>query len=312
MFWSQNNNRMEETTMELESVNSSDDLVTHAALASDKSRVISATRSMKDTNSTNNILEFLIVAVATASKQLRLVKIEIQWSGPGSQPDKNPLPQNARLSPSLVEKHLAATNWLHNGPDDVNNDLSMAQLSHLHVLPSLMDNTGKNTVPPMIVAVRLRAPNTRSYQMAQTVLDRWEAIDQRQTLHPAFEQLGNRRNSISTELPSSMRLQKLEPIIINKVLIGIQPIQFGKVLVLTMSDGTVEYRDRFTFEELYVAEDTNKVMSLRQVGWTFNEEGPCECLKTAKELRDETLLTFYSRLTGCVLSYSLLNDSDGR
>lgn len=37
MFWSQNNNRLEETTMELESVNSSDELVTHATFASGKS-----------------------------------------------------------------------------------------------------------------------------------------------------------------------------------------------------------------------------------------------------------------------------------
>lgn len=36
MLWSQNTNRMEETTLELESVNSTDELVTHAALASDR------------------------------------------------------------------------------------------------------------------------------------------------------------------------------------------------------------------------------------------------------------------------------------
>lgn len=39
MYWSQNNNRMEETTMELESVNTSDELITHAAFASDKSEI---------------------------------------------------------------------------------------------------------------------------------------------------------------------------------------------------------------------------------------------------------------------------------
>ena len=38
MYWSQNNNRLEETTMELESINSSDELITHAAFASDKSK----------------------------------------------------------------------------------------------------------------------------------------------------------------------------------------------------------------------------------------------------------------------------------
>jgi mediator of RNA polymerase II transcription subunit 16 len=37
MYWSQNNNRMEETTMELESINTTDELVTHAAFTSDKS-----------------------------------------------------------------------------------------------------------------------------------------------------------------------------------------------------------------------------------------------------------------------------------
>ncbi|KAJ0311911.1 hypothetical protein COL5a_005484 [Colletotrichum fioriniae] len=38
MFWAQNNNKIEETSLELESVNSSDDLITHAALHSDKGK----------------------------------------------------------------------------------------------------------------------------------------------------------------------------------------------------------------------------------------------------------------------------------
>jgi mediator of RNA polymerase II transcription subunit 16 len=37
MFWSQNTNRIEETTMELESISASDELITHAAFASEKS-----------------------------------------------------------------------------------------------------------------------------------------------------------------------------------------------------------------------------------------------------------------------------------
>jgi len=44
MYWSQNNNRTEETIMELESVNSSDELVTHAAFASEKSELLHPTR----------------------------------------------------------------------------------------------------------------------------------------------------------------------------------------------------------------------------------------------------------------------------
>ncbi|KAF7546627.1 hypothetical protein G7Z17_g8306 [Cylindrodendrum hubeiense] len=255
MFWSQVNNKIQETTMELESVNSSDDQVTHATFASEK--------------------KFLILALATTSKQLSLVKIDIHWGGP-SQTDKSNTQQTKNLNPSLDEKHLATTSWLQGGASDASHDAYMAELSHLEILPSLIDNTGKSTAPPIVVAIRSRAPSDGSYQTAQSILDRWEAVEQRQNLHPAFEQLGNRRNSISSEVPNGMQLRKIDPIIINKVVIGFHSINFGKVLVLAFADGSVEYRDRFTFDELYTTEDTTKVMNLRQVGWTFMDEGPCQ------------------------------------
>ncbi|KAK1241472.1 hypothetical protein MKX08_001446 [Trichoderma sp. CBMAI-0020] len=282
----QNNNRMEETTMELESVNSLDELVTHAALASDR--------------------RHLLVAVATSSKQLRLLKIEIQWGGPGSQPDKNPLPQNARLSPSLVEKHLAATTWLQTGSRDANNDISMAELSHLHVLPSIMDNTGKSVVPPTIVAIRTRSPTPGSYQVAQTVIDRWEAISSpQQSLHQAFEQLGSRRNSDATEQTAPTRLRKLEPIFLNKMVISFQSTQFGKVLILTMADGTVEYRDRYTFEEMFTTEDSDKVMNLRQVGWAFSGEGPCQQVAFSPTQCSMIQMSEDGKIKWCKLQYPL-------
>ena len=39
LFFSQNNNRIEETDIELENITSSDDLITHASICSDKSTV---------------------------------------------------------------------------------------------------------------------------------------------------------------------------------------------------------------------------------------------------------------------------------
>ena len=280
MMWSQNNNRVEETVVELESVNSSDELVTHAALASDKSRhplPSSSPQCLTDT-----VVEFLMIAVATTSLKLKLLKLEIQWGGPGSSSEKNPMPQNARLNPALVETHLASASWIHSGSNEPSNDASMAELSHLQMLPSLLDNTGKSTVPPMIVTVRLRVPAEGSYQGPQSILDRWEAVEKRQNLHPAFDQLGNRKNSAPSELPNAMQLRKLDPIVIDKAVVGFQAIQFGKVLVLTMSDGTVEYRDRFTFEEVYAAEDLTKVMNLRQVGWAYTDDGPCTCTTSSR------------------------------
>jgi mediator of RNA polymerase II transcription subunit 16 len=114
-----------------------------------------------------------------------------------------------------------------------------------------------------------------SYEMAQTVIDRWEAVEQQQPLQSAILDLGNKKGKATSELPTITILRKLEPIVIDKTIIGFQSIQFGKVIVLTFADGTVKYRDRFTFEELYAAENPSKIMNLRQVGWSFTDHGPC-------------------------------------
>ncbi|KEY74115.1 hypothetical protein S7711_05365 [Stachybotrys chartarum IBT 7711] len=257
MFWSQFNNKTEETTMELESVNSSDDLVTHAALASDK--------------------RFLLLAIVTSSLQMSLVKIEIHWAGAGTQLDKNnPIPQNVRLNPSLVERHLATTSWLQSGLGDAGPGTSPAELTHLQVLPSLIDQTGKNMVPPMIIAIRSRASLPGSDDLVQSIIERWEAIEQRQSLHPAFEQLGSRGSSISSEKPNATHLRRLDPIVVDKVVVGFQTVQFGKVAILTFADGTVQFRDRFTFEELYATPNLTKVSNLHQAGWTYTDNGPCK------------------------------------
>lgn len=152
----------------------------------------------------------------------------------------------------------------------------MIELSHLEVLPSVVDSTGKNTTPPMVVTARSRTPTESSYQGSQSVVDRWEAIEQKQNLPSAYEQLGGRRNSISSELPAVTQLQKVAPVTANKVVVAFQTTSFGKILVLAFADGTVEYRDRLTFEELYTTQELNKVQNLRQIGWTFTDEGPCK------------------------------------
>ncbi|KAH7329090.1 mediator of RNA polymerase II transcription subunit 16 [Stachybotrys elegans] len=256
MFWPQLNNKIEETTMELESVNSSADLVTHAAMASDR--------------------KSLLLAMATSSSQLSLVKIDIMWAGAGAQHDKSaPLPPGTRLSPSLIEKHLATTTWIQNGQPDMSDASSAPDLTNLHVLPAMINSTGKNIVPPVVVAIRIPA-STAPYGGSQTVIDRWEAVEQKQGVHSAFEQLGNRRNSVSSEPPSVTQLRKLDPIVLDRVLINFHTIHFGKVVVLTFADSSVEYRDRFTFEEIYNSEDLMKVTVLRQAGWAYNEDRTCQ------------------------------------
>ncbi|KAG5983606.1 hypothetical protein E4U54_006223, partial [Claviceps lovelessii] len=241
--------------MELESVNATDELVTHASFSSDR--------------------KYLLAAVVTSSNQLKLLKIEIQWAGPGSSSDKNTMQQNARLSPALVETHVATVDLLCGGRHDAIHDAFGAEISFVQILPAVMDNTGSVNAPPMVLTVRSRAASDGNFQVAQSILDRWEAVESRHSLDPAFEQLGSRRNSISSEPPSVIELRRLDPVVINKVVIGLQVIHSGKTLLLTMADGSLEYRDRFKCGEAYVNQDLSEIMTLRQAGWSFSDYGPC-------------------------------------
>ncbi|GJC99681.1 RNA polymerase II mediator complex subunit Sin4 [Colletotrichum higginsianum] len=221
MFWAQNNNKIEETTLELESVNSSDDLVTHAALHSDKS--------------------------------------------------------SQALNPTMQEKHVAISSWLPSGSSATPIDSAANQLTHLEILPSTLDHTGQGWAPLIILAVRtyLSTPNT-PYQETQSIIDKWEVLnDQSQSLHPAFEQLGSRRNSTGAAPAPTSRLKKFDPVVINKAIVGVHTIQYGRVICLAFSDGSVEYRDRFTLQEIYNEMNLDRVMTLNQVGFTLQDESPC-------------------------------------
>jgi mediator of RNA polymerase II transcription subunit 16, fungi type len=211
--------------------------------------------------------------------------------------DKAMPPASTLLNPVLKEKHHAVTGWLQNDPTDSHLDSAMAQLTHLEVFPTTLDTSGQAWAPPAIISVRSHVPSASSpYQEVQSIVDRWDIInEQDQNMHSAFEQLGSGRNSQATEPPvrdpylpprfipaladqsqPNTRLKKLESIIFNKVIVGIHTSQFGKVLCIAFSDGSVEYRDRFTMNEVYHELSLDRVMTLNQVGFTFAEETPCK------------------------------------
>ncbi|KAM0626137.1 hypothetical protein ACHAPW_008456 [Verticillium nonalfalfae] len=256
LFWSQSNNKLEETTLELDSFSSSDDLITHASLHSDKNH--------------------MYVALATASRQLRLVRVSISWGPP--QPDNKLPPSGQPLNPTMTAKHLAISSWMPNGQSGNPIDASMTQISHIELLPSQLDNTGQNWVPMNVLVVRSYLPTTDSpFQEMQSVIDRWEVgHEPSPALHPAFEQMGSRRNSSAGGNDKDPnRLKRLDPVFINKVIVGMQTIHFGKAVCIAFSDGSVEYRDRFTMQETYNELSLDRVMTLNQVGFTFAEGTPC-------------------------------------
>jgi len=72
------------------------------------------------------------------------------------------------------------------------------------------------------------------------------------------------------------RLRKLDSIVVPKVVISTHTMQLGKVICFAFSDGTVQYRDRVTMNEVYNEHNVNSIMSPHQVGFQFTNETPCE------------------------------------
>lgn len=53
-------------------------------------------------------------------------------------------------------------------------------------------------------------------------------------------------------------------------------VQFGKVLCFAYSDGSVEYRDRFTMAEMYREVNLERINSVLDVGFSQSGEPLCK------------------------------------
>jgi mediator of RNA polymerase II transcription subunit 16, fungi type len=146
----------------------------------------------------------MFVAMATTSKQLRIVQVGINWNIPKQENPQGMPPGGYQLSPTLHERHVAATSWLQPETGDSYFDSAMSKLSHIELLPAMLDQATRKWSNPVVLTVRTYLPivNSPYNQEIQSVVDRWELfMDQQQTLHSAFEQLANKRSGAGLAPP---------------------------------------------------------------------------------------------------------------
>lgn len=145
----------------------------------------------------------LLVAYATASKQLRTVRVLIRWGNKPTEKAQMPNPSQIFVSPTISVSHLAVANWMDVQPAEGSGFVSQSSisvLSHLVLLPP-----DGQTTAPTIMTVRSYLPTSPSEfnQNVDSVINRWELRESTQTIHPAFEQLGSRRGSTASQIPVS-------------------------------------------------------------------------------------------------------------
>ncbi|KAG4032195.1 hypothetical protein MFRU_007g01070 [Monilinia fructicola] len=262
LLWLQNNGKWCESQTELESIVSSDDLITHAAICAERSS--------------------LLIALATASKQLRIIRAGIDWGVPQTQEKVNPM--TTPLNASLRSRPLTVTSWLYDVPGDTLNashlESSMVQLSHLEFLSPCVDSKN-HMAPPILVAVRSYLPGLASHynQEVHTTIDRWEFRERnQQPVHPAFEHSSSRKGTDGSQPVKPMitaQLKKLESLTVNKIVVAMQTMYLGKIICFMYSDGSVDYRDRLTMNETFNDGDLDRVCHLSQIGFSYTEDEPC-------------------------------------
>ncbi|OBT45969.1 hypothetical protein VE00_03746 [Pseudogymnoascus sp. WSF 3629] len=262
LLWPQADGKWHELSSDIESISSSDDLITHASICADK----------------NNTL---LLAFATTAKKLSIARIAIKWGSPTANPPDRPVnPALNTVTPTIIIRLLSDTNWMDGSASDASDPFhlspSMAALSHLSILSPSPDGPGGRPTSPTVITIRSHLPNSLSQynQDTHSLINRWELSEASPSVHPAFEQLSARRNSVGSKPGPSPSLKKQEGFTSNKVVIWIEAICFERIICFGYSDGSVEYRDRTSLAELFTQGGLDKFSHISQIGFTYNGYEP--------------------------------------
>ncbi|KAI9763955.1 MAG: mediator complex subunit [Geoglossum simile] len=274
LWYQQHDARWLEVNTELESIGSSDDLLSHASFSSDRD------------NS-------LLLVIHTTSHQIRLYRININWNIPANQ---KPIPQSQVPSTaSLQISHVKVDDFCfplgHVEGKDVSqsqiglNDISRgnmsrAQLSHLEMIPPA-PQLSKHSEPsyPIIMAAfsYVPTPLEESQQNIDTfsVIARWELRSAAQKLHPSFDKLGTRRNSVGSTNEQSLDLRRMSDITVRKAILAIERTNSSTTIAISYGDGSIEFRDRSSKVPITANEEFHRVSSMPQAGFAFPIDDPC-------------------------------------
>lgn len=231
------------TSVKLENLASSDEMLTHAALGEDGGHLLLVTHDL--------------------TKRLRLYKVVISWNP--SQQTRSSGMQYIAVAPTLDIGHLTTV-------DNVAAQLEgAARLSTLKIVsatPGFVDY-GTPTFPTVLaIFSRASLPSdpTQQSQESFSVISRWHLEMVTPTLHESFTKL-KKTNSITPIQAPVTVARRHEDIVTNRVVTSVSSQAYQTVLCFSASDGTIEFRDRATMTSIEPYGDSDVVSSLPQSGF---------------------------------------------
>lgn len=206
----------------------------------------------------------LLLVVHDEAKRFRVLTVTIEWNtSQQARPNGQP---SIRVNPSLSVGHLTSLEHVSAQHSE------LARLTGLSFLPQVPEGAADQlpAPPPTIVATFTHAsPAADSTQQAPeafTAIARWQLDGLTPTMHGSFSNL--KKNSNATPaLPPSRIIQRQPDQGTMKSILSIKPMPFGTPLAFLASDGSVEFRDRSSFNVIEPFLDTAFVTSLPQAGF---------------------------------------------
>ncbi|KAI1928152.1 Mediator of RNA polymerase II transcription subunit 16 [Ophidiomyces ophidiicola] len=305
LLYQNQDSKWDERNVELQSVTSSEDILTHAAL-------------MPSPGGT------LVIVTYSAQANLSLYKIQIKWdSVPADLTEQRSLGSTAFQVPYIQAIHikteafkLVATDndaqWLEFGYSAIN---SIFSLTHLEIVSSPLDDSGEAHTETHILAVFSKSLHSFGVRQPSSggplsIFTSHSLEPESQSLHSCFD------NTLAESRHNQMHyLLRQRVVHFEKLIISLDYFEAGNYIALTFDDGSISFLDAKTTNFLVGVSQCTIVSNLPQVGFHFFNSSsaisasfsPSGCLAA---ILDET-----HELQLCVMEHSLgmeieLSDED--
>jgi mediator of RNA polymerase II transcription subunit 16 len=227
------------TSADLEPIETSEQVISHAAIGEHGENAIAVTHDL--------------------SSRIRLYQISINWNASQSRQPGQAVP----VSPTLQISHLTVVDNIHSQHSGA------AVLSLLRILPAVTDSSRDASSPTTITAGFTHASPSSGLQTspAFSVIAQWHMDTVQPALHESFKKMKTGPDTSST-LAQVTVLRRQPDVITSKTIVSLDvQLTDDAVIALVASDGSLDFRDRFTMNSLEPYGDTSQVTSLAQSGF---------------------------------------------
>ncbi|RAL11440.1 mediator of RNA polymerase II transcription subunit 16 [Aspergillus homomorphus CBS 101889] len=260
--------KWDEISAELKNTSYSDRLLTHAALVATQTGILVATYSTCQT--------------------IRFYRVQIIWNPPQYDPAQQPKQKPPQFPvPSFRFAHCKVeTSCNVPGPVRNNGDPSdelqqpfpnsLYCLTRLDIILPTSDNAAGSSATPWIVAtfsiLPQTAPDHPHQQGPSSIIVRWQLESAPLTLHPKFDEVTTKRNSMQIK-PKAV-LRRLEDIFCDRYVLSIDHVEYANVLAVTHDDSSISFYDPKTMAAFNGVDDASTVTSLAQAGFHYSPDTP--------------------------------------